>query len=125
MTGHLLLVTDREIRELANAPETVHDFLERRAYEVASPDHVDIDKTWHALQFLLTGTAWEGALPLGFIVVGGQEIGEEDVGYGPARALDSRAVAALDEALTSLTSAVLLPRYDGPKMEELEIYPGG
>ncbi len=126
MVGNFLLVSDREILDLLEAPETVHAFLASRVYEVASaPDHVDVDKAWHALHFFLTGTAWEGALPLGFIAIAGQEIGDEDVGYGPARALDSEAVVALSHALTQLTPEALVDRYDGAKMEELEIYPGG
>lgn len=126
MIGNFLLVSDEDISELLAAPETIQSFLERRVYEVDEPaDHVDVDKAWHALHFLLTGSAWEGTAPLDFIAVGGEAIGDEDVGYGPARALRSRDVVALDRALEKVPTSELVRRYDAAKMEELEIYPGG
>src|SRR5262245_51191373 len=32
-----------------------------------------LDKAWHGIHYLLTGTAWEGVLPLDFLVRGGVE----------------------------------------------------
>lgn len=126
MIGNFLLVTDEDISALMAAPDTVHGFLEQRVYEVEKPpDHVDVDKAWHAIHFLLTGTAWEGTPPLDFIAVGGEAIGDEDVGYGPARALRSRDVVALDQAMERIPTTELVGRYDAAKMEKLEIYPGG
>src|SRR5579872_4450187 len=29
---------------------------------------IDIDKAWHGIHYLLTGTAWAGSAPLSFIV---------------------------------------------------------
>lgn len=121
MNGNFLLVSDADISALMADPESVHALLEERR---GGEDAVDVDKAWHALHFLLTGTAWEGDPPLNFIV-GGTEIGDVDVGYGPARALGSAELAALDEALAAIPSESLAGRYDGPKMDALEIYPAG
>jgi hypothetical protein len=126
MIGNFLLVSDAEIASLLEAPSSVHDLLERRVYQAANPvQYVDLDKAWHALHFLLTGTAWEGTPPLNFIVAGGESIGDEDVGYGPAHALRASEVSSLHSALRGIDSRALLERYDGPAMDALEIYPGG
>jgi hypothetical protein len=126
MIGNFLLVSDAEIASLLEAPCAVHEFLERRVYQAASPvEYLDVDEAWHALHFLLTGTAWEGAPPLNFIVSGGNSIGDEDVGYSPARALRAREVASLHRALEGLDAQELLRRYDGPAMDALGVYPGG
>lgn len=53
-------------------------------------DEIDLEKAWHGLQFLFTGTAWEGDEPACYLVRGGLEVGKVDVGYGPARALRPR-----------------------------------
>src|SRR5687767_14577361 len=45
----------------------------------------DLDKAWHGIHYLLTGTAAEGGKPLDFLVSGGREVGNVDIGYGPAR----------------------------------------
>jgi hypothetical protein len=87
-------------------------------------DELEVDKAWHGLHFLLTGTAWDGDFPLNFIVVGGEEVGE-DLGYGPARALRSEDVRKIDSALEPFTSDELGRRFDAERMTELQIYPFG
>jgi hypothetical protein len=86
-------------------------------------DEADLDKAWHGLHFLLTGTAWEGDEPACFLVRGGREIGDEDVGYGPARALSPDQVGRFADFLASISHDDLRRRYDPLKMTELEIYP--
>jgi hypothetical protein len=126
MTGHFLLVSDADVAHLLAAPRTILPLLTSRVYDVEHPDgYVDVDKAWHCLHFLLTGTAWEGPPPLDFIATGGVSIGDEDVGYGPARALESGVVAALSDALDRLPPEVLVARYDAPRMASLKIYPSG
>jgi hypothetical protein len=38
--------------------------------------HLSLDKSWHALHYLLTGTAGEGELPASFLLRGGQILGQ-------------------------------------------------
>ena len=47
----------------------------------------DLDKAWHGIHFLLTGSAWETTPGAGESVLGGDPVGP-DRGYGPARLLD-------------------------------------
>jgi hypothetical protein len=84
---------------------------------------IDLDKAWHGIHYLLTGTAWEGAEPLNFIVCGGKEVGDVDVGYGPARVFSSREVEKIADALGALDRNALRERFDPKEMMSLEIYP--
>lgn len=125
MVAYLHLVAPSELVGLLGVPATIHDVL-ARAYESGDVERtVDLDKAWHCLHFLLSGTAWEGEPPLGFLVNGGTSIGDEDVGYGPARAFSPTEVASIASALGALTLADLVARFDGPRMDALEIYPPG
>lgn len=83
----------------------------------------DIDKAWHGLHYLFTGTADGGAPPLDFLLTGGTPVGDIDVGYGPARALTSAATRAAHEALARLDEAALRARFDAKAMTRLDIYP--
>ena len=83
----------------------------------------DIDKAWHGLHYLFTGTADGGAPPLDFLLVGGKQVGNIDVGYGPARALSASATRAAHEALVRLDAAGRRARFDPAAMTRLEIYP--
>ena len=83
----------------------------------------DLDKAWHGIHFLLTGSAWEGDPPLNFLVAGGTEVGDIDVGYGPARVFRSSEVAEIHKALDGLQEHDLRNRYKPDVMIENDIYP--
>ena len=85
---------------------------------------VDLDKTWHAVHFLLTGTAWELEGDAGLAVLGGREVGD-DLGYGPARVLAPPDVDATSRALSAVDEQALRARFDPERMAALEIYPTG
>ena len=116
---------DEELRRLCLAPGEIVGFL--RAFE-PPPDRpwqrgdFGLDKAWHGIHFLLTGTAWEGDPPLNFLIRGGTAIGDIDVGYGPARALWSAKVRTIAAALGEISSDDLRRRFDRCRMEALHIY---
>lgn len=83
----------------------------------------DIDKAWHGLHYLLTGTAWAGEEPLCFLAAGGTEVGNIEVGYGPARVLTAAQVQAWHEAVRGLDGASLRARFAPDEMMKLDIYP--
>ena len=118
MIGYFLLASDDAIDRAIADPESAHQLTDVED----SDDLVDVDKAWHCLHFLFTGTAWEGEWPLNFIVGGGTEIGD-DIGYGPARAFRSTQVTEIAGALRDLTVTALQARFDGKRMDDLQIYP--
>jgi hypothetical protein len=81
-----------------------------------------LDKTWNGIHFLFTGNSFEGEWPFNFLMAG-ENIGDEDVGYGPARALRAAQVKEVSEALKPLTPEEMSKRFDPKKMMELDIYP--
>ena len=84
---------------------------------------LDLDKSWHGIHYLLTGTAWEGDPPLNFLLGGGREVGMEEVGNGPARTFTATEVRAIAGALAELTDDELRSRFAPAEMTRLEIYP--
>lgn len=126
MIGNYRRLTQKELTALQADPETICDVLAE--LEEADEDkdrHLDIDKSWHAIHFLLCNQAWEGKPPLGNVVLGGTPLGEEDVGYGPARFLTPKEVQQASEALAKISVKELLSRFDGKAMDKAEIYPEG
>jgi Domain of unknown function (DUF1877) len=121
MIGNLRLVSAEQLTQLLADPRQIEDFLYES--DEPSPDDEDIDKAWHGLHFLLTGSAWDGHPPLNFLVSGGQEVGDVDVGYGPARAFTAREVAEIWAALEQITSDDLRSRFDGKQLMAAQIYP--
>lgn len=87
------------------------------AYE----DGLSLEKSWHALHYLLTGRAQEAPPPLGDAILGGAELGE-DMGYGPARFLTPEEVRATSAALDKVSAEDIARRFDLPTMIAAEIY---
>jgi hypothetical protein len=84
---------------------------------------IDLDKSWHAIHYLLNGTAWGGEPPLNLMLSQGCQIGDIDVGYGPARAFTSEETADYADALAAITGEALMSRYDAAAMLREDIYP--
>ena len=84
---------------------------------------IDLDKAWHGIHYLLTGSVWEGDAPQNFLIAGGEAIGEVDVGYGPARGIKSDAVRRIHDYLSGIAVEDLVSRFDPDEMMAKEIYP--
>ena len=117
-------------RKLADNPDDFLLYLDEAEDddlpEEAQGEAIDLDKAWHGLHYLLTGTAWDGQEPACYLVGGGEQIGDEeehDVGYGPARLLSPAQVAAFASVAAALTPAEIQKRLNPAEMARLEIYP--
>jgi hypothetical protein len=86
-------------------------------------ESADLDKAWHGIHYLLTGSAWEGEPPLNLLVAGGREVGHIDVGYGAARVLSAAEVRAAAESLAALRDDDLRARFNPAEMMSKKIYP--
>jgi hypothetical protein len=85
-------------------------------------DVLDLEKSWHGLHFLFTGSAQDTLLPNGFLISGGLDL-ESDDDDSAARLLDADQVREIHTFLQSLSRDELTRRYDAQRMTELEIYP--
>ncbi len=85
-------------------------------------ESVYLDKSWHGIHYLLTGTAYDGEPPLNFIV-GGHVVGDIEVGYEPAHVFFAEEVREISAALAWLDEAALRSRFNPAEMDRLEIYP--
>ncbi|MCP3144260.1 YfbM family protein [Pyxidicoccus xibeiensis] len=120
--------TEAQRAALLRAPERLEDFLDDEedfgdAKGTAFVE-LDIGEAWHGLQYLLTGTPWEGAAPLDFLVRGGEDVGDIPSDEGTARVFTPAQVKALSAALQQVSEATLRRRYDPAKMQAQDIYPG-
>jgi hypothetical protein len=85
-------------------------------------DVLDLDKSWHGLHFLLTGSAQDTPLPNGFLISGGLDL-ESDEDDSAPRLLNADQVREIHTFLQSLSRDELTRRFDAQRMTELEIYP--
>jgi len=122
MVGCFAAISPAIADRLRSNPDEIEEFLFPDD-EVGEPEnYIDVDKAWHGIHYLLTGSAEGGAPPLSWAVMGGTEIGE-DVGYGPARLLTAEQVKTISDALPSEEN---FKRSFAPEaMDAAQIYPDG
>ncbi len=112
-------------RLLGQKPRTVqlgHDVLPFP--RITENEHHSVDKAWHVLHYLLTGSAEESAGPLGFFLSGGRLIGEWTRGSdAPPRAFFAEEAKRISDELEQLTDEALLSRFDWPEMMRHQVYP--
>ena len=120
MVGCFAAVDEGTLRRLMHDPGLISDYLHPDGGDSEPPNAIDIDKAWHGIHYLLTGTADRGAEALSWAVLGGVEIGEE-IGYGPARFLEPGEVQSVAAWLPDDT--VFRSRFDPQAMEKAKIYP--
>jgi hypothetical protein len=120
MIYRIFAIPDELAEQILANPERVHEF----AYSWDSSPHIlSLEKSWHGLHFLMTGEVWTGDPPLNFLTLGGEQVGDIDVGYGPARILRAPSVVAVHEALNNFPDSHVDARLDPAAFEAAQIYP--
>lgn len=119
MIGNFMAISPEQLQELLEDPDQIEDLI----YADDNNPGIDIDKAWHGIHFLLTGSVWEGDPPLAWTILGGTEIGP-DFGYGPVRYLLPEQVNEVAKALSEVPRATLGARFDPAKMKAEKIYSG-
>lgn len=120
--------TEAQRKALLQAPAKLEAFLDDEE-DFGDPKgaaflELDIGEAWHGLQYLLTGTPWEGAAPLDFLVRGGDDVGDIPSDEGTARVLAPAQVKQLADALKKVSPGTLEQRFDPEAMQAQDIYPG-
>ena len=86
----------------------------------ADGEPLDLGPAWHAIHFLLNGSAWNGTGPLFDAVLGGTPVGDP-TSYEPIRFVSPAEVEAVGEALPDADE--LVPRFTHKALRQAEIYP--
>jgi hypothetical protein len=120
MIYRVFAIPDDIARETLADPERIHDLLVSLD---ESANGLSLEKGWHGLHFLMTGDPWAGDPPLNFLTLGGEEVGDIDVGYGPARIFRAPSVAVIHEALENFPDSNIDARLDQAVFNAAQIYP--
>lgn len=82
-------------------------------------DALSLEKSWHGLHYVLTGTADEGAPPLNFLLAGGSPLGDEEA----QRLITADQVKAIAAALKPIGEQEFAARFDPAALDEAGVYP--
>lgn len=120
MIGYFLKADDKLVEKMTQGDpgEIIFD-------DAYSENMIDVDKTWHAIHFILSGNAYESNDDnvLSQLVLGGAPVNEEDLGYGPALLLDKNLVLQIAEALNAWDETLFRKKFNFKNMIANDIYP--
>lgn len=105
---------DQILKELESA-------MAKRSSAGVKAEGLSLEKSWHILHYLLTGSAEETNFTLGKTILGGKELGP-DIGYGPPRFLEPPEVKEVATALQEVFEVGLEKRFDLPAMMAANVY---
>ena len=130
MVGNYRRITQEKLAELQNHPESITDFLfpgyEADKASELNGSYLYIDKAWHAIHFLLTGTTHSGEPPLKNVVMGGTPLGDAenpDFDFCSARFLTPSEVKEVAEEITKISKAEFQARFNPSALVAADIYP--
>jgi hypothetical protein len=127
MIGYLLRIKSAELEQILDDSALLEEKI-NVAMTDQSPELADLDKSWEALYYLLTGYGISGIddaqPPLSWTLFSGQEVDpDQDLGYGPGFYVTPEQVKEVDQALQDISQNEMISRFDGPKMNREGIYP--
>lgn len=83
-----------------------------------------VDKAWHAIHYTLTGEVWGMTKePASWLVLGGEPVNDEDMGYGPARLIEKDIVKLIADALAAWDEAAFRESFSIEDMIADHVYP--
>ncbi len=110
------------LKQMAAAGVTAPSGIEMTFDAYPFNDIFDVDKMWHGVYFLLTGTDYGGEPPVSLLFQA-PPVSDENIGYGPPLAISAKQTKALGDHLDGLQKSSVLARFDATQMKALKIYP--
>lgn len=124
MCAYFESISQRKLKKLLANPDAIHDIVWSDLHDDENSGFFDLHKSWQALHFLLTGTAWDvdPEVPVSKVVLGGDEVGPDAFGYGPARFIKPDVVKEIAEALKTVDLEELKTKYSKEEFTEANLY---
>jgi Domain of unknown function (DUF1877) len=103
MVAMFKMITPTELKEIRRNPVYLEDLLLPEDVPDPFAGQIDLEKSWHSLHFMLTGTLKPDGTALGDALMGGEEVGRERCfGYDRPRLIDFDRVQEINRALSGL-----------------------
>jgi len=124
MCAYYESISQRKLKKLLANPDAIHDIVWSDLHDNENSGFFDLAESWQCLHFILTGTAWDvdPEEPITQVVLGGQEVGPDAFGYGPARFIKPDEVLKIAAALREADFSELKDKFSIQEFAEAGIY---
>jgi hypothetical protein len=123
MVAMFKILGDSELESVISNPDCVEDLLFPEDVDDPFEGQYDIDKSWHAIHYLITGSTEPDGTPVGDAILGGRPVGT-DLGYGPARLIEPKHVKRIAGALQGIDLEAAYDSLDRSSANDADVYLG-
>ncbi len=120
MVIYLRRAGDADLDRLVADPSVFEDFLFEEGVE--NLDFLDLGEAWHALHYLLTGSADDVGHVLGIIIAALPELGADENGEGGIGLIAPDLMKAFADALDAQSDTAFARRFDARAMMKADVY---
>jgi|GEM_PF-734008 len=120
-TGNYLLIEENIYQDILSNKISISSILEDPEYQ-NSENYLNIGASWDIIHYALCGEQWEGQAPYKYVVLGGEKINDEDVGYGPARYLSPTQIKEAYEVIKDIRQEDWIEKYNWDKILKDVLY---
>ncbi len=120
MVIYLRRAGDADLDRLIADPSVFEDFVFEEAVE--NLDLVDFDQAWHAVHWLLTGSADDIGHPLGILIAALPELGADENGEGGIGLISPPMMKIFADTLDRVDDRTLAARFDPVVMSKADVY---
>lgn len=121
MIGYFAMLDEGELEGLRSGTIDMEEFLSRIVRD--EERCLDLDKAWSGLHFLLSGGTAKEEAKADDPILGGERIGDEDIGFGPARVLGRESVRSVAERLAATDFGAFRGLFLERVLGNEEVYP--
>lgn len=123
MIGNFFRTDEKTVQKIQAGKLSLIDLIYNRSSEIDKNCILSIDKAWHAIHFILSGKVWDCTEdPLSKMILSGNIINDEDIGYGPAMLITTEEVHNINNALKTVSEDWFRKRFSVSDMLANSIY---
>ena len=125
MIGNFFRTDNKTVQEIQKGELFLFDLVYDENGIIDDDSILTIDKAWHAIHFALSGVVWDCDStndPLSKVVVSGNFVNDEDMGYGPAMFVTDKEVYDINSSLKMISKDWFRAKFSVSDMLANEIY---
>ena len=124
MMGNFFRTDAKTIQQIQRGELFLGDLVYGKNGEMARDDILSVDKSWHAIHFTLSGRVWDSTNdPLSKMIISGNFVNDEDMGYGPAMLVTDEEVCDINNDLKMVSEDWFREKFSISDMCDNEVYP--
>lgn len=124
MIGYYYMADEKILNRIRNSEFSIDDLMYSDSYYIDRSKCIDVDKSWHAIHFTLTGKAYDvcNSNPLSKVVLGGNFVNNKNI-YSPVLYITPEEVKTTYKSMEKIDESYFRMKFNMKNMIKNKVYP--